>query len=56
MRLEPDMVAYNVELMRAKIEDLQMQLYALLARLNPNGQRGMGHLGPPPQPKARGKS
>lgn len=56
MRLEPDMVAYNMELMRAKIEDLTMTMNALLARLSPNGQRGFGHIGEPPPPKSTRKS
>jgi hypothetical protein len=56
MRLEPDYAAYQSELLRAKLEDLSMTMHALIARLNPNGQRGFGHVGPPPQPKAQGKS
>jgi hypothetical protein len=56
MRLEPEFMAWAVELNRAKLEDLSMTMHALIARLNPNGQRGFGHVGPPPQPKAQGKS
>jgi hypothetical protein len=45
MRLESEVMAYNIELIRAKQEDIQDALNALLARLNPDGQRGLGHIG-----------
>jgi hypothetical protein len=45
MRLDPEVVGYQIELMRAKLEDVQGALNALLARLSPDGQRGLGHIG-----------
>jgi hypothetical protein len=45
MSFDPKVVGYQIELMRAKLEDVQGALNAVLARLNPDGQRGLGHIG-----------
>lgn len=50
LRLEPDFMAYTLELLFAKVEDLNASINRLLAIQAANGQRGRGHLGLPPQP------